>query len=223
MLVEQGHTRVVCTATVEDKVPPFLKKEGQGWITAEYSMLPAAAGRQRLARERQKINNRSSEIQRFIGRAIRSALDLRGLGERTIILDADVIQADGSTRCVAVNGCFVALLLALKFLVFEQKIPDFPRWEWLAAVSLGIKEGEILADLDYEEDSAIDMDISLVSTRRSDLVEVQAFAEARTVPQKLFQRALALGVEKNLEIIRLEQKLLAEAGLRWGGDPPPKR
>src|SRR5512137_1049324 len=125
-LIEQGHTRVVCAATIEERVPPFLKNSGRGWVTAEYAMLPGASGQARVARERLKTNGRSAEIQRFLGRGLRAALDLGRLGERTITLDADVLQADGGTRCAALNGCLVALALALKHLVFEQCIADFP-------------------------------------------------------------------------------------------------
>ena len=213
VLCEQGHTRVVATATVEDRVPPFLKRSGRGWITAEYAMLPGSSGNQRIARERSKINNRSGEIQRFIGRALRTALDPVTLGERTITLDADVIQADGSTRCASLNASFLALVLALKHLVFEQVIADFPALRFIAAVSIGVKDGELLADLDYEEDSRIDSDINIVSTADGALVEVQSFCEGEALPRDLFQKAIALGVEKNSEIIALQKKVIAAAGI----------
>ena len=163
VLCEQGHTRVVATATVEDRTPPFLKKSGRGWVTAEYAMLPGSSGNQRIMRERGKINNRSGEIQRFIGRALRTVLNPRDLGERTITLDADVVQADGSTRCASLNACFSAMVLSLKYLVYEQMIADFPAFQFIAAVSIGVRGSEILVDLDYEEDSGIDNDINIVS------------------------------------------------------------
>jgi len=213
VLCEQGHTRVVATATVEDKAPPFLKKSGRGWITAEYAMLPGASGNQRIARERGKTNNRSGEIQRFIGRALRTALDLKDLGERTITLDTDVIQADGSTRCASLNAAFLALVLSLKYLVYEQVIADFPAFRFIAAVSIGVKDGEILADLDYEEDSRIDSDINIVSNEDGALVEVQSFCEGTPLPQELFQNAVSLGVEKNREIIAMQQKIVRAAGI----------
>jgi ribonuclease PH len=213
VLCEQGHTRVLATATVEDKVPPFLKKSGRGWVTAEYAMLPGCSGNQRIARERGKINNRSGEIQRFIGRALRAAIDMRGLGERTITLDADVIQADGGTRCASLNASFLALALALKHLVYEQVIADFPGFRFIAAVSIGVKNSDILADLDYEEDAHIDSDINIASTDAGALIEVQSFCEGEPLPQDLFQKAIALGIEKNREIIALQKKVAAAAGI----------
>ncbi len=219
VLCEQGQTRVVATATVEDKVPPFLKKSGRGWVTAEYAMLPGSSGNQRIARERGKINNRSGEIQRFIGRALRTALDLKALGERTVTLDTDVIQADGSTRCASLNAAFLALVLALKHLVYEQMIADFPSIRFIAAVSVGVKNGDLLADLDYEEDSHIDSDINIVSTGDGSLVEVQSFCEGAPLSRDLFQKAVALGVEKNLEIISLEKETVSAAGIPFQGTP----
>jgi ribonuclease PH len=213
VLCEQGHTRVVATSTIEDRVPPFLKKSGRGWVTAEYSMLPGSSGNQRVARERAKINNRSGEIQRFIGRALRTVVDPKILGERTVTLDADVIQADGSTRCASLNAAFLALVLSLKYLVYEQLIADFPSFRFIAAVSIGAKNGELLADLDYEEDSRIDSDINIVSTADGALVEVQSFCEGTPLPQELFQKAIGLGVEKNREIIALLRKTVSAAGI----------
>ncbi len=213
VLCEQGHTRVVATATVEDRTPPFLKKSGQGWITAEYAMLPGSSGNQRIMRERGKINNRSGEIQRFIGRALRTVLNPRDLGERTITLDADVVQADGGTRCASLNASFSALILALKYLVYEQLIADFPVFQFIAAVSIGVKNRELLADLDYEEDSTIDNDINIVSTADGALIEVQSFCEGAPLPPELFQKAVALGVEKNLEIIAIQKRILGAAGI----------
>jgi len=213
VLCEQGHTRVVATATIEDKVPPFLKKSGRGWVTAEYAMLPGSSGNQRIARERAKINNRSGEIQRFIGRALRTVLDPKILGERTVTLDADVIQADGSTRCASLNASFLALVLSLKYLVYEQLIADFPPLRFIAAVSVGAKNDELLADLDYDEDSQIDSDINVVSTADGALVEVQSFCEGAPLSQELFQKAVALGIEKNREIIALLKKTASAAGI----------
>jgi len=212
-LCEQGHTRVVATATVEDRVPLFLKKSGRGWITAEYAMLPGSSGNQRIARERGKANNRSLEIQRFIGRSLRAVLDLKTLGERTVTLDADVIQADGGTRCASLNASFLALILALKHLVYEQLIADFPPFLFIAAVSVGVKDGELLADLDYDEDSRIDSDINIVSSADGDLVEVQMFCEGPPLPQDLLQKAIALGSRKNLEIIALLKETVRAAGI----------
>jgi ribonuclease PH len=213
VLCEQGHTRVIATATVEDKVPPFLKKSGRGWVTAEYAMLPGCSGNQRIARERGRIHNRSGEIQRFIGRALRAGVEMKALGERTITLDADVIQADGGTRCASLNASFLALVFALKHLVYEQMIADFPKFRFIAAVSIGVKEREILADLDYEEDSRIDSDINIASDAAGALIEVQSFCEGEPLPPDLFQKAITLGIEKNLEIIALQKQVLAAAGI----------
>ncbi|MCU0236370.1 MAG: ribonuclease PH [Acidobacteria bacterium] len=213
VLCEQGHTRVVATATLEDRVPPFLKRSGRGWITAEYAMLPGSSGNQRIARERSKINNRSGEIQRFIGRALRTVLDHRALGERTITLDADVIQADGSTRCASLNASFLALVLALKHMVYEQVIADFPAFRPVAAVSVGVRDGQLLVDLDYEEDAHCDSDINIVSSADGALIEVQSFCEGQPLPRELFQEAVALGIEKNGEIISLLKKAIAAAGI----------
>ena len=176
-------------------------------------MLPGCSGNQRIARERGKINNRSGEIQRFIGRALRTAVDMKALGERTITLDADVIQADGGTRCASLNASFLALVLSLKYLVFEQVIADFPGFRFVAAVSIGVKDREILADLDYEEDSRIDSDINVASDDDGALVEVQSFCEGAPLPPELFQKAVALGIEKNREIIALQKKVAAAAGI----------
>jgi len=213
VLCEQGNTRVVAVATIEEKTPHFLKKSGQGWITAEYAMLPGSAGNQRIARERGKINNRSGEIQRFISRALRTVVNLKEIGPRTITLDTDVIQADGSTRCASLNAGFLALIFALKHLVYEQMIADFPAFQFIAAVSIGVKGREILADLDYEEDSQADSDINIVSMADGSLIEVQSFCERRPLAIDLFQQALAMGLDKNREIIDLQKKILTGAGI----------
>ena len=212
-LCEQGNTRVVATATIEEKTPHFLKKSSQGWITAEYAMLPGSSGNQRIARERGKINNRSGEIQRFISRALRTVVDLKAIGVRTITIDTDVIQADGSTRCASLNAGFLALVLALKYMVYEQMIADFPVFHFMAAVSVGVREREILADLDYEEDSLTDSDINIVSREDGSLIEVQSFCEKSPLALDLFQQAVALGIEKNREIVALQKKALAGAGV----------
>ena len=177
-------------------VPPFLKKSGRGWITAEYAMLPGSSGNQRIARERGKINNRSGEIQRFIGRALRTVLDLKDLGERTITLDADVIQADGGTRCASLNASFLALVLALKHLVFEQVIADFPRFP-LHRRRVHRRQGPgdpgrpgLRGGLAYRQRHQHRTDDS------GALIEVQSFCEGEPLPPELFQKAIALGSRK---------------------------
>jgi len=216
VLIEQGLTRVVCTATFEKKVPAFVKSQERGWVTAEYAMLPGSTGNSRVQRERLKINNRHGEIQRFIGRALRAAVDLKRFPDYTIFIDTDVLQADGSTRCASLNGGFFALLLAFKHMVFETLIADFPFFSLISAVSCGVTEGRLLVDLDYAEDAACDMDLALVSSEKGEIVEMQAFSEARLVPQALFQRAVELAVEKNREIIGQFRPLLQELRIAPG-------
>lgn len=202
VLIEQGDTRVQCTAMVEDKVPWFVKGTGKGWIAAEYAMLPGSTGQQRSQRERNRTNHRNAEIQRFIGRALRNVIPLKKIDGKTFYIDTDVLQADGSTRCASINGGMVALMRALKYLVFENKMKDLPPIEWIAAVSIGVKKGEMLVDLTYEEDSTCEADINIVSSENGNIVEVQAFAEEHPISKELFHKIVDLGVEKNLEIIR---------------------
>lgn len=208
VLIEQGQTRIVCTATIENRVPHFLKESGKGWIVAEYSMLPGSVGKQRLNRERNKSNSRHIEIQRFIGRAFRTTLDLNQISGKTIFLDCDVIQADGSTRCAAINGGMIVLIKSLKYLVFENLIADLPPVELIAAVSIGIKGERILVDLTYEEDASVDADINLVSSVKKNIIEIQAFAEEKPISDAVFKKAIDIGIKKNLEIIQKLRKLI---------------
>jgi ribonuclease PH len=179
-LITLGETRVLCAASVEDRVPPFLKGSGSGWVTAEYGMLPRAT-HTRSAREAAtgRQGGRTHEIQRLIGRSLRSVVELRGLGERTITLDCDVLQADGGTRCAAITGACVALAIALGKLVREKTIPRWPLRETVAAVSVGICAGQVVLDLAYAEDSEADVDFNVVGTESGDFVEVQGTAERR--------------------------------------------
>ena len=177
VLVETGLTQVICTASVEDKVPGFLKGKAQGWVTAEYSMLPRAT-HTRSGRDREKVSGRTLEIQRLIGRSLRSVVDLQALGERTITLDCDVIQADGGTRTASITGAYVALGLAIESLAQKGVVfPTHPLTGQVAAVSLGIVEGEVRLDLDYEEDSNAEVDLNLVMTAEGKIVEIQGTAE----------------------------------------------
>src|SRR5512146_494487 len=177
-LIEVGNTRVICNASIEESVPAFMKGSGKGWITAEYSMLPRST-LTRTPREasRGRQSGRTHEIQRLIGRALRAAVDLSQLGERTITLDCDVIQADGGTRTASITGAFVALGLALEKLVEAGTLTSAPIRDFVAAVSVGIVEGEILLDLCYEEDSRAEVDLNFVMTGSRKIVEVQATAE----------------------------------------------
>jgi len=207
-LIEQGHTRINCTSTFENRVPHFLKESSKGWIVAEYSMLPGSVGKQRLNRERNKSNSRHIEIQRFIGRAFRTTLNLNQINGKTIFVDCDVIQADGSTRCAAINGGMIALIKTLKYLAYENLIADIPPIEVIAAVSIGIKGDNILLDLTYEEDSTVDADINLVSSEKKNIIEIQAFAEEKPISNAIFKKTIDLGIKKNLEIILQLKKAL---------------
>jgi ribonuclease PH len=212
LLMRFGKTRVICSAIVDERVPPFLKNSGRGWISCEYAMLPSSGGRERIQRERQKVNGRVQEIERFISRALRLSVDLRAIGERTVIIDCDVIEADGSTRCVAFNGGMFALLLALKELVYEHKIADMPRSDLFAAVSVGIVNRELLVDLDYQEDSSCQMDLNLISGQEGQISQVLALGEECAVGRDLFQQALSAGIEANRRIIEIMKKSLKEEG-----------
>jgi ribonuclease PH len=178
VLIETGRTRVLCTASVEDKVPPFLRGKGRGWLTAEYSLLPGSTS-PRANREvsRGKASGRTMEIQRLIGRSLRAALDMEALGERTIWIDADVIEADGGTRCASINGGFVALKLALDRLVSDGVLTANPLRRQVIAISAGIVKGKALLDLDYSEDSTAEVDMNVVMDGAGDLIEIQGTGE----------------------------------------------
>ncbi len=205
-LIELGHTRVLCAASVEDRVPPFLKGSGSGWVTAEYGMLPRAT-HTRSAREAAlgKQGGRTLEIQRLIGRSLRSVTELRGLGERTITLDCDVLQADGGTRTAGITGACVALSIALARLVKDGAIPRWPLRETVAAVSVGICAGQAVLDLAYEEDSEAEVDFNVVGTASGDFVEIQGTAERRPFSQQRLVELLALA-QKGLKKLRSLQR-----------------
>src|SRR6266487_5844429 len=179
VLIEAGHTRVICTASVEDRVPGFLRNTGKGWVTAEYGMLPRATST-RMQREAAsgKVGGRTQEIQRLIGRSLRSVTNLATLGERTIWIDCDVIQADGGTRTASITGAFVALALALEKLRIRDVIKTIPLSDYVAATSVGIVDGEPLLDLAYDDDSRADVDMNVVKTGDGRFIEVQGTAEA---------------------------------------------
>ena len=192
-LIELGRTRVVCTATLEDRVPPFRRNTGQGWLTAEYSMLPRAT-QQRTQREtgRGGPSGRTHEIQRLIGRSLRAVTNLSRIGERTITLDCDVIQADGGTRTASITGAYVALVLACRRLVKENKLPSLPIRGEVAAVSVGLVGGAALLDLKYDEDSRAEVDMNVVCTGDGRFVELQGTAEGRPFSQAEMDELLAL-------------------------------
>jgi ribonuclease PH len=180
VFIEAGRTKVICTASLEDRVPPFLRNTGKGWVTAEYGMLPRATNT-RMTREAStgKVGGRTQEIQRLIGRSLRSVMNLQGLGERTIWIDCDVIQADGGTRTASITGAFVALALALEKMRQRDLIRAIPLSDYVAATSVGIVDGEPLLDLAYEDDSRADVDMNIVETGDGRYIEVQGTAEAK--------------------------------------------
>jgi ribonuclease PH len=192
-LYAQGETRVICTASVDDSVPRWMEGKGRGWVTSEYAMLPASTG-QRKARDisRGKQDGRGVEIQRLIGRSLRGVVDFAALGERSVYVDCDVLQADGGTRCASITGGFVALHLALAKLVEEGKIDSVPLNQSVAAISVGMVAGRALCDLDYSEDSTAEVDANVVMTGDEGLVEVQATAERTPLSRASLDELLAL-------------------------------
>lgn len=206
VLVEAGQTKVLCAATVEDKVPPFLKGRGSGWVTAEYSLLPRSTF-ERTPRESVagRVGGRTHEIQRLIGRSLRSVVDMQALGERTIWLDCDVIQADGGTRTTAINGAFVAASLALLHLRDSGKLRGWPIVDWLGATSVGFVGGRALLDLTYEEDSSAEVDMNVVMTGEGRFVEVQGTAEQNPFSKSDLDRLLALA-KAGIDAINASQR-----------------
>ncbi len=213
-LMEIGKTRVVAAATIEDKVPPFLKGMGTGWVTAEYSMLPCSTEKRNVRERTQgRISGRSQEIQRLIGRALRAVTDLEALGERTVIVDCDVIQADGSTRVASITAGCVALALALKKLLDEKVIDQMPLQHLVCGVSVGIVDGQPLLDLDYSEDSRAALDMNVVETDRGHLIEVQASAEKAPFSRKELGALLRLADKGVKELIQMQKAVLKKKSL----------
>lgn len=209
VLIEFGNTKVLCTASVEENVPGFLKGKGQGWVTAEYGMLPRSTG-SRMKREaaQGKQSGRTQEIQRLIGRSLRAVVDLEKLGERQIIIDCDVIQADGGTRTASITGAFVALTDAINSLIASGKLASSPVREHVAAISVGIFEGVPVLDLDYPEDSACETDMNVVMTSSGGLVEVQGTAEGVPFSRSELNALLDLADAGIRELIALQQSAL---------------
>jgi ribonuclease PH len=214
-LIEVGDTKVVCTVSVEDRVPPFLKGKGEGWITSEYGMLPRATT-SRVQRESGKggPSGRTHEIQRLIGRSLRAVVDLKGLGERTLWVDCDVIQADGGTRTASITGAFVALVEALRHLKKQGSILELPVTDFVAATSVGKVGSEILLDLAYDEDSAAQVDMNVVKTGRGRFVEVQGTAEDTPFTDDELRDLLAAADKGIKELIALQKRILGDVELK---------
>lgn len=210
VLMEMGNTKVICTATIEEKVPPFLKGSGSGWVTAEYGMLPGSTG-QRKSRNTKGIDGRSQEIQRLIGRTLRTVVDLPALGERTIWIDCDVIQADGGTRTASITGAFVALSDALNHLIKQGLLETSPLKTSVAAVSVGIVNGAVVLDLNYEEDSRAEVDMNVVMTKEGEWIEIQGTGEEKPFTQAQLLSMLDMGSKGILSLIHAQEKVLGEA------------
>lgn len=208
-MIEIGNTKVICTASVEDKVPPFLRDSGSGWVTAEYGMLPRSC-KTRIQREssRGKQSGRTQEIQRLIGRSLRSVVELEKLGERTIWIDCDVIQGDGGTRTASVTGSFVALVDALLTLKKQNIIKEMLIKDYVAAVSVGLIRGELCLDLDYDEDSNAEVDMNIIMTGKGKLVEVQGTAEKTPFSKKELDRLISLAQKGIFDIIAIQRNIL---------------
>lgn len=210
VLIEMGDTKVICTAKLEERVPPFLRNSGKGWITAEYGMLPGSS-QVRIGREsvRGKVGGRTHEIQRLIGRSLRAIADLKSLGERTIWIDCDVIQADGGTRTASITGAYVALVEAMRRWFSKGIINVDPIRDSVAAVSIGIVDGKILLDLAYDEDSRADVDMNFVMTGSGKFIEVQGTAESAPFTRKQMERMTEVAQEGIRELLKAQQKIIA--------------
>lgn len=210
VLTEFGDTRVLCTASVENKVPPFLKGQGQGWVTAEYGMLPRSTG-DRMGREasRGKQGGRTVEIQRLIGRSLRAAVDLEALGEHSIVIDCDVIQADGGTRTAAITGGCVALVDALNTLVTNGRLSRSPLKQMVGAISVGVYDGTPVLDLDYPEDSSAETDMNVIMTDRGGFIEIQGTAEGEAFEQQELDSMLGLARKGINELFEAQKAALA--------------
>ena len=208
-LIEIGETKVITTATIENTVPPFLRGKGTGWITAEYGMIPRSC-KTRVQREasKGKLGGRTMEIQRLIGRSMRSVADMSKIGERTIWIDCDVIQADGGTRCASITGSFVSVLLALEKMREEGAIGEIPVSDYVAAVSVGMLEGKPILDLDYSEDSTADVDMNIIMTGDGRFVEIQGTAEKEPFKKEDMNRLIALAKKGIDELIVAQKKAL---------------
>jgi ribonuclease PH len=212
VLIEVGSTRVICTATVQDTVPPFLRGQGRGWVTAEYAMLPRSSS-ERIERERRGPGGRTHEIQRLIGRSLRAVVDMTALGERSILVDCDVLEADGGTRTASITGGFVALVLALERLRAAKLLRALPLTGTVAAVSAGIVDGRLLLDLAYAEDHRAEVDLNVVMTGGGRFVEVQGTAETKPFTRGQLDRLLELAAEGVRRLTAMQRETLRAAGI----------
>lgn len=211
VLIEVGETKVICTATIEDKVPGFMRGEGKGWITAEYSMLPRATNtRNQRESTRGKVSGRTMEISRLIGRALRSVVDFELLGEKTIWLDCDVIQADGGTRTASITGAYVALVEACNKLLVDKKLNKMPVQSFVAATSVGIIDSEARMDLNYEEDSKAKVDMNIIMTNEGKYVEIQGTGEESPFSGEELTELLSLGKSGVLQLIEFQKEALGD-------------
>lgn len=209
VLIEMGHTKVICTATIENRVPPFLRDKKQGWVTAEYAMIPRSS-RDRISREstRGKVGGRTHEIQRLIGRSLRSVIDMNALGERTLRIDCDVIQADGGTRTASITGAFIAMVDALRTVEKKGQMTQLPVRDYLAAISVGKVDGTLMLDLDYPEDSRAEVDMNVVMTGQGKYVEVQGTAEGEAFQKEELDGLLSLASAGIRELVDRQKEVL---------------
>ncbi|MDK4650673.1 ribonuclease PH [Kingella kingae] len=212
VLIECGNTKVICTATIDENVPPFLRGKNQGWVTAEYGMLPAST-QSRMKREAAagKQSGRTQEIQRLIGRSLRACVDMQKLGERQILIDCDVIQADGGTRTASITGAFVALKIAVQKMLNDGRLTDTPLMGSVAAISVGVVGGVPLLDLDYPEDSGCDSDVNLVMLNAEKIIEIQGTAEGAAFGLDELQQLIALGQKGIRELTEWQEKVVQAA------------
>jgi ribonuclease PH len=217
VLVEAGNTKVICTTSIDDRVPPFLKGTGEGWITCEYGMLPrSTAVRKQRESSRGKIDGRTAEIQRLIGRALRSAVDLKVLGERTIWIDCDVIQADGGTRTASITGSFVALVDAVNKLDETEHFQKYPLRNFVSAISVGIVDDAVMTDLCYEEDSNAKVDMNVVMTDKGEYIEIQGTGEESPFNRDELSKLLEYAENGINQLIKIQKESLGEGQMRIG-------
>lgn len=213
VLIEWGNTKVICSASVEEKLPVWMQNENRGWITAEYNMLPGSSDK-RISRDRVRTNGRTQEIQRLIGRSLRAAVNLESLGPRSIILDCDVIQADGGTRVASITGSYLALMLAFQQMLQKGQLSKFPSTQKIAAVSVGKVKGEIVVDLDYPEDSTAELDANVVMNEKGEFVEIQGTAEKDSFSRTEFNQLLDIASTACRKIFQIQEKYMSEWGIK---------